>query len=210
MNEDLEISKAPRHLRESILFMREKLIAARDRERGRSKPKKTETAEEFTSKFGVSICGARCALLLSEWLGGLHHLPPGQEHSCVDWSGRFVEIRDRSFNLSTYDFDGLTRLVLLAHEHAIRAEIRPNMRSVKIMLFPRNFARDESDMGRVYESHLTLEELMEKIAVMISEKNGIEQKQSASSGEKRDQTTLSEDDEGPKREAERILGRPMF
>lgn len=59
----------------------------------------------------------RCLDFLSEWLGGEHHLPPVHE-----W-GRGLCINIPGCKLSTYDFDRLTVLILLAHKRSIRVEL---------------------------------------------------------------------------------------
>lgn len=54
--------------------------------------------------------------VLAEFALGHHHLPDVRgwgDGIVISWSG----------NLATYDFDGLTRLVILAHKHAVRIEI---------------------------------------------------------------------------------------
>lgn len=57
-----------------------------------------------------------CIAMLAEWMGGSHHLPKVQQWGpgvAINFSGA----------LSTYDFDHLTRLVILAHRDAVRIEI---------------------------------------------------------------------------------------
>lgn len=57
-----------------------------------------------------------CIDMLAEFAGGKHHLPKVYEWGdgvCINWGQ----------GLSTYDFDRLTRLVLLAHRYAIRVDI---------------------------------------------------------------------------------------
>lgn len=87
----------------------------------------------------VSLAGARCARLLDVWLDGLHHFPGGQRAlRAVDWSQDFVTVSlCNEVSMSTCDFDGLTRLVFLAHDHAIRIEVQPAMRTLRILLHPR-------------------------------------------------------------------------
>lgn len=58
-----------------------------------------------------------CRSVLSEWVGGDHHLDPIKE-----W-GDGISMTHRG-DLSTFDFDGLTRLVLLAHKHYVRITVR--------------------------------------------------------------------------------------
>ena len=66
-----------------------------------------------------SELGWRAADLLSEWVGGLHHLPANGER--VDWSNPFViAVNLRGVGLSTFDGDQLTRLVLLSHDKLVR------------------------------------------------------------------------------------------
>ena len=72
-----------------------------------------------------------CISALAEWCGGSHHMnevsPYGQGIS-MSWSG----------DLATYDFDGLTRLVILAHRDAIRFAITySGPRMVKICAWNR-------------------------------------------------------------------------
>jgi len=58
-----------------------------------------------------------CKRTLAEWADGEHHLPDVKAHGfgiCINWLG----------DLSTYDFNGLTRLVLLAHRDGVRFGIR--------------------------------------------------------------------------------------
>jgi len=58
----------------------------------------------------------RCVRLMDLWLGGLHHAPKVRE------CGFGIELlfqRGKSF--STFDFDELTKLVLLAHDLCVRA-----------------------------------------------------------------------------------------
>lgn len=67
----------------------------------------------------VSEAGARCADLLGWVFRGLYHL---EEAADADWSGPMVEI-DLRGSMATYDHSVLTRLVIAAHDMAIRVEI---------------------------------------------------------------------------------------
>lgn len=85
----------------------------------------------------VSDAGARCADLVETWVGGLHHYPEGQRAlRKTDWSGDHVTFLMYG-SVATFDFDQLTRLVFLAHDHAIRVEVQPAMRYLRILLHPR-------------------------------------------------------------------------
>ena len=83
---------------------------------------------------------------LAELFGGEHHIPgkvkPFGPGWCVSMNG----------DLSTFDFDGLTRLVFLAHDRCVRAAVmHSGPRMIKIVLHPRT-NRD----GHMYERHPTL------------------------------------------------------
>ena len=55
---------------------------------------------------------------LAEFYSGSHHIPGKVKEYGSGW---VLNIWKGSF--ATYDFDGLTRLVILAHKHLIRVEI---------------------------------------------------------------------------------------
>lgn len=54
--------------------------------------------------------------------------------------------------LASFDFSTLTRLAFLAHDHAIRAEVTPAMRYLRITLSPR------TREATMIQGHPTLEE----------------------------------------------------
>mgnify|MGYP000609010778 CR=1 FL=1 len=61
----------------------------------------------------------------------------------------------RTNGLSTYDHDKLTRLVLAAHRHQVRVEIKPcNMQYVRVIFWPRDLDDDSFAAG-----HPTLADL---------------------------------------------------
>lgn len=95
--------------------------------------------------------GKRVAFLLEEWTG-IHHIEVSalkkadwsSKHNVHIWTGR---------SLSTFDFDDLTRLVFLAHDHCIRVEIDVHgPRMLGLSFHPR--VRDGSIMVR----HPTIEQ----------------------------------------------------
>lgn len=66
--------------------------------------------------------------------------------------------------LSTYDFDALTRLVIAAHHHCIRASVGPSgPRMVKIMLHNR-----KGREGGMSERHPSLETAMANIKLLFA------------------------------------------
>ena len=75
----------------------------------------------------------------------------------AEWSyGKGCRFKLYPRALATYDFDGLTRLVIGAHEQCIRVEIEPvNMQLIAIVMHPRQ--RD----GSMYERHPSIEQAVE-------------------------------------------------
>ena len=69
------------------------------------------------SEFGVRVAG-----LLDQWYYGIYHADPKYLKQ-ADWtSSDYIEVKHHGV-LSTVHYDNLTRLVFLAHDHAIRIEI---------------------------------------------------------------------------------------
>jgi hypothetical protein len=89
-----------------------------------------------------------CALMLAHLARGFHHLP-GNIKRCglgveTNWLG----------TLASWDFSHLTRLVVMAHDRCIRAEVAPSGPGrLKILLHKRH-ARE----GEMNRRHPTLEE----------------------------------------------------
>lgn len=90
-----------------------------------------------------------CVDVLAKWLGGHHHLPAVKE-----W-GNGVAICYAG-DLSTFDFDRLTRLVILAHAKAVRIELNGAApRYIRIIAH----RRKHDPNGEMYERHPTLDDL---------------------------------------------------
>jgi hypothetical protein len=70
----------------------------------------------------MSPLGVTVANLLGELYLGIYHVPV-RALSRAEWHNPHVVILTVRGTLSTFDFDELTRLVLLAHERCIRVEI---------------------------------------------------------------------------------------
>jgi len=103
---------------------------------------------KYWCKGEPSEVGKRVAFMLSEWAGGAHHLPMDVMEK-IDWTHtRFITFdADASLggSFSTYDFDGLTALVFLAHDHCIRVEIQPARGAkLKLLFHPRSRTGDMS------------------------------------------------------------------
>lgn len=77
----------------------------------------------------------------------------------TDWSSdRCIEMLwDRE--LSTFDFDALTQLVVRCHDACIRLSVMPcNMRYLKLMFHPR-VGRE----GRMFDRHPTMDQAVERV-----------------------------------------------
>ena len=102
-----------------------------------------------------------CIKTLADWAGGEHHLPevkPFGEGVSVNWSG----------DIATVDFDGLTRLVLLAHRDAVRIQVSySGPRMIRIAAHRRQHG-DRKTMG-FSRWHPGLEELRTDIERMIGQ-----------------------------------------
>jgi hypothetical protein len=110
----------------------------------------------YVTKSVPSEAGLRSAELLDHWLG-LHHIPEGNLAG-VDWSHmRFQQLLISTIggwaSLSSFDGSGLTRLVFLAHDLAVRIELDPHhFRFLKLTMHPR-----PRDGGNFSARHPTLE-----------------------------------------------------
>lgn len=92
-----------------------------------------------------------CANFLAAFFRGWHHVP-----TKIKECGKGIEINFRPHGMATYDFDNLTRLVLMAHDKMVRVDIQgsgPSM--IKLMLHKR-----DSREGSMYERHPTIEDVL--------------------------------------------------
>lgn len=88
----------------------------------------------------------------SDYYYGEHHIP---NYKLYEFGEGWMVKHDRG-DLATYDFDGLTRLVLMAHEKAYRVSIMPlNFNTIKIAIWKRQ--RE----GGMTQKHPTIEEAIE-------------------------------------------------
>lgn len=90
---------------------------------------------------------------LGEVFHGIHHIPGDLKPFGNGW-----KISAYSSRLSSYDFDSLTRLVLLAHDRCVRVEIvQGGPARVGIVIHQRR-KRD----GSMFERHPTIEQALAK------------------------------------------------
>lgn len=93
-----------------------------------------------------------CKKMLIEWACGEHHLPE------VRVFGSGIHINHYG-DLSTFDFDRLTRLVLLAHRDAVRIEIKNSgPRMVRIIAH----RRKHDDAACMSQRHPSLDDLIQQ------------------------------------------------
>jgi len=90
-----------------------------------------------------------CYQMLADLFHGFHHVN-GKLH---DWGDGIKLNTSQVGSFATFDFDGLTRLVLLAHERMIRAEIVPSGPGMLGIVLHKRHSRE----GRMYEQHPTIE-----------------------------------------------------
>lgn len=89
----------------------------------------------------------------SAFYRGEHHIPDKLKEYGEGWSV------DQFGDLSTHDFDALTRLVILAHQYAIRASIVPcGPKRITIVAHRRYHDREE-----YWAKHPTLDDLINHI-----------------------------------------------
>lgn len=87
-----------------------------------------------------------------EFYGGEHHFP---RSGIKEWGYGYCVHHDQG-DLSTYDFNRLTKLVLMAHDDCIRVAIQPHaFKTVRISIWQRK--RE----GAMSERHPTLEQAIE-------------------------------------------------
>lgn len=94
-----------------------------------------------------------CLNLFSDLVGGDHHIT-GNVYEC----GRGIRVSIFSGTLATFDFDGLTRLVFLAHDRCIRVELISSGPSRVGIALHKRHTREGSSSQR----HPTITEALER------------------------------------------------
>jgi len=94
-----------------------------------------------------------CWIFLSDLFGGFHHIC-GRLH---EW-GTGIKLNCTQSNwAATYDFNGLTRAVFMAHDRCIRFAIEPSGPGMMGLIVHKRHKRAE---GRMYERHPTIEQAL--------------------------------------------------
>lgn len=97
---------------------------------------------------------AKAEAVLGAVFRGLHNVP-----GKIQDDGIRIFVNVPASQLSTFDFDGLTRLVVLAHDECVRASINAcNPQMVRIVFHDRT-GRE----GHQYERHPTIEDAITRI-----------------------------------------------
>lgn len=108
--------------------------------------KKPETESKHLTKEEATA-------FFAEFYGGEHHFPKG---GVKDWGDGYCVIHDQG-DLATYDWDKLTRLVLMGHDKCIRVAVYPcAFKTLRIAIWKRK--RE----GNMSSRHPTLEQAIEK------------------------------------------------
>jgi hypothetical protein len=90
-----------------------------------------------------------CALMLADVFKGFHHVD-GE----IKPMGSGLQVNLRKQWASTYDFDGLTRAVILAHDRMIRLEIAPSGPGMLKIILHKRHSRE----GEMHLRHPSMEE----------------------------------------------------
>lgn len=116
----------------------------------------TWVEQHMNKATSMSPFGRVVADIMGDLYYGIYHWDGWKR---TDWSKeRYIRVIV-SGDLSTFDFDGLTRLVLLAHALCVRVSVSPcNMQYLEIMFHPR------TREGYAYQRHPTMEEAVNEFA----------------------------------------------
>lgn len=94
-----------------------------------------------------------CLKLLIDFYFGAHHMVTRR----VKEFGKGIQYSERPSKLSTFDFDGLTRLVFMAHDRCVRVELAASGPGLVRLVLHKRHSRE----GRMSERHPTLETAVE-------------------------------------------------
>lgn len=106
------------------------------------------------TKADMTEAQRACFDLLCEVFHGEHHAPER-----IYAFGRGIKCNAESHRLSTFDFDYLTRLVVLAHDACVRVEIVSSGPGRIGLVLHKRAGRT----GSSYDRHPTIEEAIERV-----------------------------------------------
>jgi len=100
---------------------------------------------------------------IADLMHGFHHVS-GKFKPC----GQGIEMNTRHARLATFDYDGLTRAVVMAHDRCIRFEVSPSGPGMICLLVHKRHSRE----GSMFERHPTLEEHVAQIRSSFPSQSG--------------------------------------
>jgi hypothetical protein len=96
-----------------------------------------------------------CYQLLADIFLGFHHI-----HGKLHKWGSGIKLNCTCVShFASFDFDGLTRAVIMAHDRCIRFEVCPSGPGMLGIVLHKRHCRD----GRIDEKHPTIEEAIKKL-----------------------------------------------
>lgn len=119
------------------------------------------SALETRGKFKVSKFMTAVIEVLSLSFGGLHHTETRSQWRKEDYCNtRSISYIHRCGGLSTFDFNYLTKLVILAHDKGLRLEISPHEFYALELHFSNRMGRRKGHIGN---RHPTIEEAIQNV-----------------------------------------------
>lgn len=107
-------------------------------------------------EFQMSPFGKNVAQIIGTVWRGIYHLPQGSYiHERTKWDDpTFIRVVIPDNGLATWDFDNLTKLVVLCHDYCIRVQIDcAGMKNINL-----RFHRRKGREGGMAERHPTIEQ----------------------------------------------------
>lgn len=116
------------------------------------------SGSDHLTKETLSPLGKDVADLLGDLYLGIYHIPERTLEK-VNWgNNQYISIVVRDDDFSTYDFDRLTRLVVLCHDRCLRCEIHGRGFNYLELMFHRR----KRDGKELWERHPTIEDAVER------------------------------------------------
>jgi hypothetical protein len=109
---------------------------------------------ELLPRASMTDAQRACFDLLCEAFYGEHHVPDN-----IYAFGRGIKCNVQSHMLATFDFDCLTRLVVLAHDRCVRLEIVSSGPGRIGLVLHKRASRE----GAMHERHPTIEDAVQRV-----------------------------------------------
>ncbi len=104
----------------------------------------------------------RAVRVVNAAFGGMHHVSNARWERGHLWCSVYG-------GLSTWDYNGLTRLVLAAHDHCVRAEVQPSSHRCLGILISRRVPMAQAGDFPMCNGHPTLQEHLTKLGFSVGE-----------------------------------------